>query len=119
MASNETLPPFDKDYTFKHTAPPNPSFNYHDSVSTTEQGKIWVDGTKEGWQVFDTSKESPLCVVWFFSRMVKIYMEERLLTSDRMVLQTDLQVDDQRDRPTSHRIRFYSRRRWHCQPRAV
>lgn len=56
MPSDSKLPPFDHEYSFSYTTPPNPVFNYGDPVSSTDLGKVWLEGLKEGWQVYDTTK---------------------------------------------------------------
>lgn len=53
MSAN--LPPFEPS-EFRYTASPNPDWTYGQRIESTEQGKEWAEGEKQGWTVIDTSK---------------------------------------------------------------
>jgi hypothetical protein len=63
--SSSVLPPYDRTSTFKYTEPPNTQWKYGESVDTTDTGKEWLEGEKEGWRHVDTATEHPMYVPHF------------------------------------------------------
>ncbi|KAF5318421.1 hypothetical protein D9619_010923 [Psilocybe cf. subviscida] len=53
MSAN--LPPFQPS-EFRYTESPNPNWTYGQRIESTEQGREWAEGEKQGWTVIDTSK---------------------------------------------------------------
>ncbi|KZO92318.1 hypothetical protein CALVIDRAFT_586064 [Calocera viscosa TUFC12733] len=51
-----SLPPFDPSFQPKHTAPPNPEWQFGDAIDQTAAGREWLEGEKAGWKTFDTMK---------------------------------------------------------------
>ncbi|KAF7291983.1 Flavin-Reduct domain-containing protein [Mycena indigotica] len=52
------LPPFEPT-SFKYTQSPNPSWSFGDPITTTEDGRKWVEDEKQGWKTIDATKEDP------------------------------------------------------------
>lgn len=60
-ASTQTnaLGPYDHAAVARFTVPPNPDWSFGQPMETTLEGRAWMEGTKEGWKVFDAEKEDP------------------------------------------------------------
>jgi len=41
------------------SASPSPSFKYGQKVEETAEGKVWLEGEKEGWKMIDSATEDP------------------------------------------------------------
>jgi len=55
-----SAPPFDTGKHTTFTQGPNPAFQWGARVGSTELGRKWLEGEKEGWTGIDTDKEDPM-----------------------------------------------------------
>jgi hypothetical protein len=53
--SSTSLPAFDHDAsTFRYTEPPIPGWKYGQKIDSTEEGRKWMAGERQGWTVINS-----------------------------------------------------------------
>lgn len=58
-AQTNALGPYDHTTEARFTVPPNSEWSFGQPIDTTSEGRVWMEGAKEGWKVIDAEKEEP------------------------------------------------------------
>ena len=63
-AQTNALGPYDHSAEARFIVAPNPEWSFGQPITTTPEGRAWMEGTKEGWKVIDAETEDPTCAIF-------------------------------------------------------